>query len=162
MSSAWRLGHGLDAHRLVPGRPLVLGCVEVPFALGLHGHSDGDVVAHALADAILGGAGLGDLGRHFPSTDPRWEGVSGAAILGRVADLAGQAGWALESAQVVALAEQPRLAAYLEAMAEALCRALRVEPGRVHVGVSSTDGLGMVGRLEGIAASAVVLLRSVS
>lgn len=161
-SGGLRIGHGIDAHRLVPGRRLLLGCVEIPFDLGLEGHSDGDVAAHALGSALLGGAGLGDLGRHFPSDDERWRDLSGRDLLARVASLLSAAGWVLESGQVVVLAERPRLAPHLSAMARAMAEALGVEPGRLQVGVSSTDGLGFVGRLDGILASSVVLLRSVS
>jgi 2-C-methyl-D-erythritol 2,4-cyclodiphosphate synthase len=159
---AMRIGHGYDAHRLVPGRPLMLGGVAVPHDRGLEGHSDGDAVAHALADAVLGAAGLGDIGRHFPSSDEQWRGVAGTALLARTAELARIAGWSVESAQVVAVCEQPRLAAHLDAMRAALARALGVDTDRVAVSATSTDGMGFTGRGEGIAASAVVLLAPIS
>lgn len=157
-----RVGHGVDAHRLVPGRPLMLGAVEVPHSHGLEGHSDGDAVAHALADAVLGAAGLGDLGRHFPSGDERWRGVAGATLLSRAAAMARDAGWTVASAQVVAICQQPRLAPHLDAMRAALAAALGVDAARVAVGVTTTDGMGFTGRGEGIAASAVVLLAPIS
>jgi 2-C-methyl-D-erythritol 2,4-cyclodiphosphate synthase len=157
-----RIGHGVDAHRLVPGRPLMLGGVRVPFEMGLEGHSDGDAAAHALADAVLGAADLGDLGRHFPSDDERWRGASSLRILEHVAELARAAGWVVESAQVVAVCERPRLAPHVEAMRAALAAALGVDRAQVAVSATTTDGLGFTGRGEGIAASAVVLLAPIS
>jgi 2-C-methyl-D-erythritol 2,4-cyclodiphosphate synthase len=157
-----RIGHGIDAHRLVPGRPLMLGGIEVPHDKGLEGHSDGDVLAHALADAVLGAAGLGDLGRHFPSSDERWRGAAGTAILQHVAELAHRAGWVVESAHVVAVCEQPRLSPHVDAMRAALAAALGVDATQVAVSATSTDGVGFTGRGEGIAASAVVLLAPIS
>lgn len=160
--AAFRIGHGIDAHRLVTGRPLMLGGVEVPHDRGLEGHSDGDAATHALADAVLGAAGAGDLGRHFPSSDERWRGVSSLVLLEHAAELARQHGWVVESAQVVIVCERPRLAPHVEAMRHALARALGVEPAQVAVSATTTDGMGMTGRGEGIAASAVVLLAPIS
>lgn len=157
-----RVGHGIDAHRLVPGRPLLLGGVEVPHDRGLEGHSDGDVATHALADAVLGAAGEGDLGRHFPSGEERWRGVSSLVLLHHAAELARQQGLVVDSAQVVVICERPRLAPHVEAMQQALAGALGVEPSQVAVSATSTDGMGMTGRGEGIAASAVVLLAPIS
>ena len=162
MSPALRIGHGVDAHRLVPGRPLVLGGVQIPHERGLEGHSDGDAATHALADAVLGAAGAGDLGRHFPSSDERWRGVSSLVLLGHAAELARAAGWVVESAQVVLICERPRLAPHIAAMQAALSGAMGVEPEQVAVSATSTDGMGMTGRGEGIAASAVVLLAPIS
>jgi 2-C-methyl-D-erythritol 2,4-cyclodiphosphate synthase len=156
-----RIGHGMDAHRLVGGRPLMLGGIEVPHDQGLEGHSDGDAAAHALADAVLGGAGRGDLGAHFPSGEERWRGASGADLLRRAAELAREAGWQVASAQVVVLAERPRLSPHTPAMAAAMAAALGMPAERLAVSVTSTDGMGLVGRMEGIAASAVVLLSSI-
>jgi 2-C-methyl-D-erythritol 2,4-cyclodiphosphate synthase len=157
-----RIGHGIDAHRLVPGRPLMLGGVEVPHDAGLEVHSDGDAVSHALCDAVLGAAGLGDLGRHFPSADERWRGAAGVDLLRHAAALARAAGFAVSSAQVVAIAQAPRLSPHTAAMAAALAGALGIEPSRVAVSATSTDGLGFTGRGEGVAASAVVLLTRIS
>ncbi|HXA28990.1 MAG TPA: 2-C-methyl-D-erythritol 2,4-cyclodiphosphate synthase [Candidatus Angelobacter sp.] len=157
-----RVGHGIDAHRLVPGRPLLLGGVEVPHDHGLEGHSDGDVATHALADAVLGAAGEGDLGRHFPSGDERWRGVSSLVLLQHAAELARRKGLVVDSAQVVVICERPRLAPHVEAMQQALAGALGVEPAQVAVSATTTDGMGMTGRGEGIAASAVVLLAPIS
>lgn len=153
-----RVGHGIDAHRFVPRRPFMLGGVLIPYDRGLMGHSDGDSVAHALADACLGAAGLGDMGRHFPSNDPQWKDVAGVALLERVADKLAETKWQLISAHVIAVAEEPRLQAHLGAMSEALCGALRVPPGTVVVGATTTDGMGFAGRGDGVAASAMVLL----
>ena len=155
---ALRVGHGIDAHRFVPGRPLMLGGVRVPYGRGLLGHSDGDAVAHAVADAILGAAGMGDMGRHFPSNDPRWKDRAGCDFLGAVAEKIRDAGWTLVSAHVVAVAEEPRLASHLDAMADAMARALGVPAGTVQVSATTTDGMGFTGRGEGVAASATVLL----
>ncbi len=153
-----RIGHGIDAHRYVPRRPFMLGGVHIPYDRGLMGHSDGDAVAHALADACLGAAGLGDLGRHFPSTDPRWKDSAGVDLLTRVAAKLRESGWALLSAHVVAVAEEPRLSSHLAAMEEALADALSVAHGTVVVGATTTDGMGFAGRGDGVAASATVLL----
>jgi 2-C-methyl-D-erythritol 2,4-cyclodiphosphate synthase len=157
-----RVGHGIDAHRFAPGRPLMLGGVAVPHEAGLEGHSDGDALSHALCDAVLGAAGLGDLGRHFPSSDERWRGIAGVELLRQVAGLAREAGFAVASAHAVAIAQAPRLAPHTAAMAAAIAAALGVEPSRVAVSATSTDGMGFTGRGEGIAASAVVLLAPIS
>ena len=156
--SAFRVGHGIDAHRFVPGRPLMLGGVRVPYERGLLGHSDGDAVAHAVADAILGAAGLGDMGRHFPSTDPRWKDRAGCDFLQSVAEKMRDSGWTLVSAHVVAIAEEPRLAPHLDAMAKAMAAALGVPSGTVQVSATTLDGMGFTGRGDGVAASATVLL----
>jgi 2-C-methyl-D-erythritol 2,4-cyclodiphosphate synthase len=156
------VGHGIDAHRFAPGRRLMLGGVPVPHDAGLEGHSDGDAVSHALCDAVLGAAGLGDLGRHFPSSDERWRGIAGVELLRHVAGLAREAGFAVASAHVVAIAQAPRLAPHTAAMTAAIAAALGVEPSRVAVSATSTDGMGFTGRGEGIAASAVVLLAPIS
>lgn len=153
-----RIGHGLDAHRLVEGRPLMLGCVHVPHDRGLAGHSDGDALAHALCDALLGAAGLRDMGHHFPSSEPRWSGTSGAEFLRAVAAMVRERGLRLVSSQVVAVAEQPRLGAHVDAMALACAAALGVDRALLQVTATSADGLGFAGRGEGIAASAVALL----
>jgi 2-C-methyl-D-erythritol 2,4-cyclodiphosphate synthase len=153
-----RIGHGIDAHRFVPRRPLMLGGVLIPHDRGLLGHSDGDAIAHALADACLGAAGLGDMGQHFPSTDPQWKDSAGIDLLALVAEKIQQASWQLVSAHVVAVAEEPRLQGHLDAMSEAMCKALSVDAGTVRVSATTTDGMGFAGRADGIAASATVLL----
>jgi 2-C-methyl-D-erythritol 2,4-cyclodiphosphate synthase len=160
--SGTRIGHGIDAHRLVEGRPLFLGGVRIDHDRGLEGHSDGDVAAHALADAVLGAAGLGDLGRHFPSDDERWKDARGVDLLSTAASLARARGLVVFSCQVVIIAERPRLAAHTPEMSVHLARALGIDAVRVAVSATSTDGLGLIGRGEGIAASAVALLAPVS
>jgi 2-C-methyl-D-erythritol 2,4-cyclodiphosphate synthase len=153
-----RVGHGLDAHRLTPGRPLMLGCVHVPASEGLAGHSDGDAAAHALADACLGAAGLGTMGEHFPSSDERWRGTSGREFLELVAAKLAGAGGHVLSAQVALVCARPRLAPFFAAMGEAMSAALGTPRGTVVVSATSGDGLGAAGRGEGVLASAVALL----
>jgi 2-C-methyl-D-erythritol 2,4-cyclodiphosphate synthase len=153
-----RIGHGIDAHRFIPGRHLMLGGVLVPYSRGLLGHSDGDAVVHALVDAIFGASGLGDMGKHFPSSDPHWKDTSGCEFLKVVATKLDEEGWTIMSAHVIAIAEEPRLSPYLQAMSDAMSSALNLEPGTIAVGATTTDGMGFSGRSEGIAASATVLL----
>jgi 2-C-methyl-D-erythritol 2,4-cyclodiphosphate synthase len=159
---SFRVGIGVDAHKLERGVPLILGGVRFDFDRGLAGHSDGDVLAHALVDAVLGAAGLGDLGRHFPSDDVRWKDARGVDLLSTAASLARARGLVVTSCQVVIIAEQPRLAAHTQEMSVHLARALGIDAVRVAVSATSTDGLGLIGRGEGIAASAVALLAPVS
>ncbi len=157
-----RIGQGVDAHRLAPGRPLLLGGVEIPHPRGLEGHSDGDVLLHALASALLGALGDGDLGRHFPSSDLRLAGISSGVILGEVAARVRAAGFAIGNVDATVIAQEPRLAPHLEKMQASVAALLGVETGRVNVKATSTDGLGAIGRGEGIAAQAVVLLVAAS
>ena len=152
-----RVGQGVDAHRLVAGRPLVLGGVRVQFELGLDGHSDADVAAHAACDAVLGAAGLPDLGHHFPSADPRWKDASSLDLCRRVAELIAAGGWAVVNLDVAVLCDRPRVGHLVAAMAANLAGALGLEPARVRVTAKSPDGLGFCGRGEGIAATAVCL-----
>lgn len=154
-----RVGHGFDAHAFVPGRPLVLGGVEIEHPRGLAGHSDADVVAHAIADALLGAAALGDLGRHFPA-DERWKDASGAALLTATASLLDRAGFEVVNVDATVVAEAPRLAPHLEAMTAVISEALSILPEAVSVKATSTDGLGFTGRGEGAACFAVALVRS--
>jgi 2-C-methyl-D-erythritol 2,4-cyclodiphosphate synthase len=153
-----RVGIGYDLHRVVPGRPLMLGAVDVPHTFGLFGHSDGDVLAHAIADALLGAAGLGEIGTFFPDTDPRWKGLAGADLLARVASRVREAGWEIGNIDSVVIAERPRLAPHQAAMRENLATALGVEAGLVSVKVKSNEGCGAVGRGEAIAAQAIARL----
>lgn len=150
-----RVGAGLDAHRFGPGRPLMLGTIRVDHPEGLVGHSDGDVVAHALCDALLSAAGGPDLGAVFPSGDPEWEGASGARLLGVAMELVRDAGLRVANAHAVVVCERPRLAPVRDAMQEALT-GLLVGPVSVHA--TTTDGMGFTGRGEGIACQAVALL----
>lgn len=153
-----RIGQGFDVHQLVADRRLVLGGVEIPFERGLEGHSDGDALLHAVADAILGAIGAGDLGRHFPSTDARWRGVASREILARVLVLMAEAGFAIGNLDATIVAQVPRLAPHQKAIHQNLAGLLGLEPSRVNLKITSTDQLGAIGRGEGIAGMAVVLL----
>jgi 2-C-methyl-D-erythritol 2,4-cyclodiphosphate synthase len=153
-----RVGVGLDAHAFTDDAALVLGGVDFPGERGLAGHSDGDVVAHALIDAILGAAGLGDIGGLFPSSDPQWLDASSIRLLQRAYEVVRGAGWALVNADCVLIGEQPRIAPVREAMQARLAGAMGVELDRVAVRATTTDGLGFAGRGEGLAAQAVALL----
>jgi 2-C-methyl-D-erythritol 2,4-cyclodiphosphate synthase len=153
-----RIGQGYDAHRLVAGRPLRLGGVDVPHPRGLAGHSDGDVLLHAVTSALLGALGEGDLGRHFPSSDPSLAGVASGELLARVAARVRSAGLAVGNVDATVVAQEPRLAGHLSRMQAAIAECLGVAPARVNVKVTSPDGLGAIGRGEGIAAHAVALL----
>jgi 2-C-methyl-D-erythritol 2,4-cyclodiphosphate synthase len=153
-----RVGLGVDAHALVEGVPLVLGGVELESARGLAGHSDGDVIAHALIDAVLGAAGLGDIGSLFPSGDAEWEGASSLDLLARAYRRVRDAGFELANADCVLIGEEPRIAPVGGAMQARLAEAMGVEPGRVAVRATTTDRLGFTGRGEGLAAVAVALL----
>jgi 2-C-methyl-D-erythritol 2,4-cyclodiphosphate synthase len=154
-----RVGLGVDAHALVAGIPLVLGGVELESKRGLAGHSDGDVIAHSLIDAVLGAAGLGDIGSLFPSEAPEWEGASSLDLLARAYGEVRDAGWELANADCVLVGEEPRIAPVRGAMQARLASALGVEPGLVTVRATTTDRLGFTGRGEGLAALAVALLR---
>ena len=153
-----RIGQGVDAHRLVAGRRLLLGGIEIPSERGLEGHSDGDVLLHAVASALLGALGQGDLGRHFPSSDPALAGISSRVIVERVAALVRAAGLAVGNVDATVVAQAPRLAPHLGKMRAAVADALGVDSSRVNLKATSTDGLGTIGRGEGIAALAVALL----
>ncbi len=155
-----RVGLGYDIHRLVPGRPLFLGGERIDHPLGLEGHSDADVLLHALADAILGAAGLGDIGEHFPPGEERWRGIAGLDLLGRVVAMARGAGWRVASCDLVLLAESPRLAPHRTAIRERIAGVLEVSPGAVGLKATTNEGLGAVGRGQGIAAMAVALLEA--
>jgi len=157
--SAFRVGSGFDAHRLAPGRPLMLGGIEVPFSRGLEGHSDGDCLVHAICDALLGAAAAGDMGRHFPSSDPRWKGAASRLFLEETSRLVSAAGFVVENVDATVVAEAPALAPYLEAMRKSVAAALKTDLGSVSIKAKSTDGLGAIGRGDGMAATAVVLLR---
>ena len=154
----FRVGIGFDTHPLAPDRRLVLGGVEVPFHLGLLGHSDGDVLVHAIMDALLGAAALGDKGAHFPSSDPQYKDISSLVLLTRVAELVQDAGWRISNVDATMLAQNPRLGPYLEAMRAQVGLALSTPPGRIGIKVTTTDFLGFVGREEGMAACAVASL----
>ncbi len=155
-----RIGLGVDAHAFEGGVRLVLGGVGIDHPRGLAGHSDGDVIAHALIDALLGAAGLGDIGSLFPSDDARWHGADSLHLLRDAYSHVRQSGFALVSADCVLVGEEPRIAPHREEMRHRLANALGVEPGRVNVRATTTDGLGFTGRGEGLAAQAVAILES--
>lgn len=153
-----RIGQGYDIHRLVAGRPLRLGCVEVPFERGALGHSDGDAAAHALCDALLGAAGLGDMGLLFPSSDDRWKDVASAIFLREVGDRLASLQAEVISADVTVVIEKPRLASHVEAMRHAMATALGIDADVLSVKAKSSDGIGPVGEGTAVVALAVVLL----
>jgi 2-C-methyl-D-erythritol 2,4-cyclodiphosphate synthase len=153
-----RVGQGFDVHRLVPGRPLVLGGLRIPWERGLEGHSDGDVLLHAVADAILGALGEGDLGRLFGAADPAWKGVASGELLRRVVARMRAAGLRVANLDATVIAEAPRLAPFQEEMRKSVAELLGAATADVNVKLKSTDGLGALGRGEGIAAQALVLL----
>ncbi len=152
-----RVGLGFDAHAFEADRPLILGGVMIPDAPGLAGHSDADVVSHAIADALLGSTGLGDLGELFPDDD-RWKGASSLEILRLTAQKVTQAGWTIENVDVTIVAQRPRLASFRSGMVEKIAGSLGAAPTDVSVKATTTDGMGSIGRAEGIAALAVVLV----
>lgn len=153
-----RVGFGFDLHPLVAGRPLILGGVTVPSEVGLDGHSDADVLAHAVGEALLGALALGDLGRHFPDTDPRWRGISSLLLLGQVLELVRGRGATPVNVDATVLAQAPKLVGHLPEMAKRLADVLGIPVDRVSVKAKSPEGLGLLGRREGIAAMAVVSL----
>lgn len=153
-----RLGIGYDVHPLVAGRPLVLGGVEIPFERGLAGYSDADVLLHAVMDALLGAAGAGDVGRHFPDSDPQYKGVSSLFLLARVAQILAGQGLAVGNIDSVVVAQAPRLVPYIPQMELNIAGALGVAPGQVNVKATTTEWLGFTGRGEGIAAYAISCL----
>ena len=153
-----RIGFGYDAHRLVPDAALVLGGIRIPHEYGLRGHSDADVVVHALCDAMLGALALGDIGQHFPSADERWRGVSSLVILKAVFRLLAGNQYTLGNADITIVAQRPRLAPYLPRMAAALAAAIDAKPAQLSIKATTTDGLGFSGEEQGIAAYAVCLI----
>ncbi|MGQ9455729.1 MAG: 2-C-methyl-D-erythritol 4-phosphate cytidylyltransferase [Armatimonadota bacterium] len=154
-----RTGIGYDVHRLVEGRKLVLGGVEIPYERGLEGYSDADVITHAIMDALLGAAGLGDIGRHFPDSDPKYKGISSLKLLEEVRTKLRQAQWHIVSVDVVVLCEKPRIADFAMQMSKCIAGVLDIEPSRVSIKGTTTEGLGFTGRSEGIACQAVATIR---
>ena len=158
-SGAQRVGIGYDIHRLGGGRPLLIGGVAVPYPQGPVGHSDGDVLLHAVIDALLGAAGLGDIGSHFPPQDERWRGADSRDLLVRTLAIVGKAGYEVGNIDATVVLERPRLAGYMEAIREGIARDAGIEAGSVNVKAKSNEGLNAVGEGRAIAAHAVVLLR---
>jgi 2-C-methyl-D-erythritol 2,4-cyclodiphosphate synthase len=152
-------GYGYDAHRLVAGRPLVLGGEKIPHDKGLQGHSDADVLTHALCDALLGAAGAGDIGSHFPDTDQQFKDMSSQKILVDVAEIVSKSGYVLVNADITVVAQKPRLAPYFAAMKENLAAPCKVSPDRINLKATTTENMGFEGREEGMSAHAVVMLK---
>jgi len=158
VTPAFRIGNGYDIHRLVPERALILGGVHIPHTLGLLGHSDADVLTHAVMDALLGALALGDIGHYFPPDDPQWAGADSVMLLTQVRQLVAERGWRVANVDTVVVAERPKLKPHIPAMQARLAQALGVTPAQVGVKATTNEGLGPVGREEGIAAHAVALL----
>lgn len=158
MNARMRIGHGFDVHRFIAGRRLLLGGVEVPHTQGLEGHSDADVVLHAVCDALLGAAGLGDIGRHFPDTDAAYRDIDSRVLLRQVASIVAKRGWRTGNLDVTVMAQAPRLAPYTGQMEQVIAADLGIDSAQVNVKATTTERLGFVGREEGIAAAAVALL----
>ena len=154
----FRIGEGWDTHALVPGRALVIGGVHIPHSMGLLGHSDADVLLHAITDAILGAAGLGDIGRHFPDTDAQFRGADSAVLLAEAARRVRAAGWRLGNVDSTVVAQAPRLAAHIPGMRECIAKALQVEPDQVNVKAKTAERLGPVGQGLAMEARAVALI----
>lgn len=155
-----RIGHGYDVHRLTPERPLILGGVEISWEMGLLGHSDADVLTHAIMDALLGAAGLGDIGRHFPDNDDRYLNINSQKLLKTVCTLLRDAGYTLGNLDATVIAQKPKLAPYLETMRETLAKTMEVDITRINLKATTEERLGFTGRQEGIAAHCVCLLEA--
>ncbi len=153
-----RIGQGIDAHAFRPGGRLVLGGVQIPHELGLEAHSDGDVVLHALCDALLGAAALGDIGRHFPPDDPAYAGIDSRILLRKVVELVGRESLQIGNADITVVAQAPRLAPYIDAMRAHIADDLQLDSSRINIKATTTEHMGFTGRGEGIAAFAVILL----
>lgn len=154
-----RIGHGYDVHRLVEGRKLIMGGVEIPWEKGLLGHSDADVLLHAIADAILGALAMGDIGKHFPDTDPDYEGADSMKLLAHVVSLAHTDGWNVGNLDATIIAQRPKMASHIPAMRLGIAKILVVNENCVNVKATTEEGLGFSGRGEGISAHAVVLMK---
>lgn len=156
-----RVGIGYDVHRFSEGRKLILGGIEVPHNEGLLGHSDADVLVHAIMDALLGAASLGDIGKHFPDNDERYKGISSILLLDRVVSLIREKGWKCNNVDCIIIAQAPRLADYISLMEERIAEHLKVKTGQVNIKATTTEGLGFAGRREGIAAQAICSLTEI-
>ncbi len=157
----FRIGHGYDVHRLVTERKLILGGVEIPYEFGLLGHSDADVLTHAVMDALLGAAALGDIGKHFPDTDPAYKGADSLKLLDHVMALLAEKGWRVSNVDATIVAQRPKLAAFLPEMKRKLAVRMQVEPERVNVKATTEEKLGFTGSGEGMAVHAVALLERI-
>lgn len=158
----FRIGQGFDVHQLTEGRPLIIGGITIPYEKGLLGHSDADVLLHTIADACLGAIGAGDIGKHFPDTDPAFKDADSAKLLEHVYHIVRQAGYELLNADCTIIAQKPKMAPYIEQMKQRIAELLQSEPGQINVKATTTEKLGFTGREEGIASQAVVLLKKLS
>lgn len=158
----FRIGFGYDAHRLVEGRLLILGGIEIPHHLGLEGHSDADVLAHAIIDAVIGALGMGDIGQHFPDTDPAYKGAASLSMLKTVAKWVKRDGYRLNNLDATIVAESPKIASYLPSMRDRVAQTLEATASQVNIKATTTERMGFCGRGEGIEAFAVVSLRAIS
>ena len=156
----YRIGNGYDVHRLVKGRKLILGGVDIPHSLGLDGHSDADVLCHALCDSLLGASGAGDLGKYFPDTDNKWKDVSSLVLLEKSSELVTERGYEIANIDTTIVAQQPKLGPHIESMTTNIAEILKINPHQVNIKATTTECLGFVGREEGIAAYAVALLQA--
>lgn len=156
-----RVGIGYDVHRLAEGRDLILGGVDIPYEKGLLGHSDADVLVHAVMDALLGAAALGDIGRHFPDTDPEYKGISSVRLLEHVSRLLAQKGYTVGNVDATIIAQRPKMAPYMQEMRENVAKALGVSPDKISIKATTEEGLGFTGSGEGIASQAVACLEAV-
>ena len=156
----YRIGNGYDVHRLIKGRKLILGGVDIPHGLGLDGYSDADVLCHALCDSLLGASGAGDLGKYFPDTDSKWKGVSSLVLLEKSGELVAERGFQISNIDTTIVAQQPKIDPHIESMTTNISKILKVDPTQINIKATTTERLGFVGREEGIAAYAVALLQT--
>ena len=156
----YRIGNGYDVHRLIKGRKLILGGVEIPHGLGLDGHSDADVLCHALCDSLLGASGAGDLGKYFPDTDNKWKGVSSLVLLEKSGELVAEHGFQISNIDTTIVAQQPKIGPHIESMTTNISETLKIDPTQINIKATTTERLGFTGREEGIAAYAVALLQT--
>ena len=156
----YRIGNGYDVHRLIKGRKLILGGVEIPHGLGLDGHSDADVLCHAVCDSLLGASGAGDLGKYFPDTDNKWKDVSSLVLLEKSGELVAERGFQISNIDTTIVAQQPKIGPHIESMTTNISETLKIDPTQINIKATTTERLGFTGREEGIAAYAVALLQT--
>ena len=156
----YRIGNGYDVHRLIKGRKLILGGVDIPHGLGLDGHSDADVLCHALCDSLLGASGAGDLGKYFPDTDNKWKDVSSLVLLEKSGKLVAERGFQISNIDTTIVAQQPKIGPHIESMTTNISETLKIDPTQINIKATTTERLGFTGREEGIAAYAVALLQT--
>ena len=156
----YRIGNGYDVHRLIKGRKLILGGVDIPHGLGLDGYSDADVLCHALCDSLLGASGAGDLGKYFPDTDNKWKGVSSLVLLEKSGELVAERGFQISNIDTTIVAQQPKIGPHIESMTTNISKTLKIDPTQINIKATTTERLGFTGREEGIAAYAVALLKT--